>query len=136
MDRPGPRRRQDREAEQQRMQPGSNRPLQRGPLDRLPNIRWLYMDTDPAGVTSAQEGTPGVALTAQEILLTRLNTTDHYTKGVGLRVPISSWLNPLMLYRIPRTLLTGGVRALGRLALMDHYTTIVQRLRDELKAGA
>src|SRR5207253_4382414 len=42
--------------------------------------------------------------------------------------------NPLMLYRIPRTLLTGGVRALGRLALMDHYTTIVQRLRDELKA--
>src|SRR5439155_12820185 len=105
-----------------------------GPLDRLPNIRWLYIDTDPAGVTSAQEGTPGVALTAQEILLTRLNTTDHYTKGVGLRVPISSWLNPLMLYRIPRTLLTGGVRALGRLALMDHYTTIVQRLRDELKA--
>lgn len=105
-----------------------------GALDRLPNIRWMYIDTDPAGITSAQEGTPGVALTAQEVLLTRLNTTDYYTKGVGLKVPISSWLNPLMLYRIPRTLLTGGLRALGRLALLDHHHAIVQRLRDELKA--
>jgi hypothetical protein len=105
-----------------------------GSLDRLPNIRWLYIDTDPAGASAAQEGVPGVVLTSQEILLTRLSTTDHYAKGVSLRVPVSSWLNPLMLYRIPRTLLTGGIRALGRLALLEHYPAIVQRLRDELKA--
>src|SRR5262249_22450608 len=43
-------------------------------------------------------------------------------------------LNPLMLYRIPRTLLTGGVRALGRLAFLDQCPTISQRLKDELKA--
>jgi hypothetical protein len=105
-----------------------------GSLEKLPNIRWLYIDIDPAGVTAAYDGTPGVALSAQEVLLTRLNTTDHYEKGVGLRVPVASWLDPIMLFRIPRTLLTGGVRALGRLALMDHYTTIVKKLRDDLAA--
>ncbi|HEV2946618.1 MAG TPA: tubulin-like doman-containing protein [Gemmataceae bacterium] len=104
-----------------------------GTLDHLPNIRWLYIDIDPTGIAAAQEGTPGIALSAQEVLLTRLNTTDHYEKGIGLRVPIASWLNPLLLYRIQRSLLTGGVRCLGRLAFMDHYSVIVQRLREELK---
>jgi len=105
-----------------------------GPLQRLPNIRWLYIDIDPAGAAAAHDGTPGVVLSAQEVLLTRLSITDHYEKGIGLRVPIASWLNPIMLYRIPRSLLTGGVRALGRLALVDHYSVIVQKLREDLKA--
>ena len=103
-------------------------------LDQLPNIRWLYIDTDPAGIAAAQEGTPGIALSSQEVMLTGLKTTDYYEKGIGLRVPISSWLNPLMLYRIQRSLLTAGVRCLGRLALMDHHDAIVKRLREELKA--
>ena len=37
-----------------------------------------------------------------------------------------------MLYRIPRSQVTAGVRALGRLAFVDHYRTIVKRLRTEL----
>jgi hypothetical protein len=105
-----------------------------GPLENLPNIRWLYVDTDPAGITTAQEGPPGTALTAQEVFHCRLNNTDHYVKGTSQAVPISSWLNPLLLYRIPRTGLTNGVRGLGRLALMDHYPKICQRLKDELSA--
>jgi hypothetical protein len=105
-----------------------------GPLENLPHLRWLFLDTDSAGITAAQEGPPGTALTAQEVFYCRLNTTDHYVKETSLRVPIASWLNPLLLYRIPRTGLTGGVRALGRLALMDHYAKICQRLKDELRA--
>jgi serine/threonine protein kinase len=105
-----------------------------GSPEKLPHIRWLYIDIDPAGIAAAHEGTRGIALSAQEVLLTRLSTTDHYEKGVRLRVPIASWLDPIMLYRIPRTLLTGGVRALGRLALMDHYSEIIKKLRDDLSA--
>jgi hypothetical protein len=103
-------------------------------LNQLPNIRWLYIDIDPGGIAAAQEGTPGIALSSQEVMLAGLKTTDYYEKGIGLRVPISSWLNPLMLYRIQRSLLTGGVRCLGRLALMDHHEALVKRLRDELRA--
>jgi hypothetical protein len=104
-----------------------------GPLEHLPHIRWLFLDTDPAGITAAQEGPPGTALAGQDVFHCRLNITDNYVKGTSQAVPIASWLNPLMLYRIPRAGLTGGVRALGRLAFMDHYAKIVQRLKEELK---
>ena len=39
-----------------------------------------------------------------------------------------------MLYRIPRSQVTTGVRALGRLAFCDNYRTIVRRLQMELDA--
>jgi hypothetical protein len=39
-----------------------------------------------------------------------------------------------MLYRIPRSQMTTGIRALGRLAWCDNYRAIVHRLRAELEA--
>ena len=38
-----------------------------------------------------------------------------------------------MLNRIPRNLVTNGIRALGRLAFVDHYRTILQRLQTSLE---
>ena len=43
-------------------------------------------------------------------------------------------MNPRMLYRIPRSQLTTGVRALGRLAFCDNYRSILRRLQSELRA--
>src|SRR5207244_3393341 len=65
---------------------------------------------------------------------TRLNRPSHYLRPRDGRPALDSWLDPKMLYRIPRTQTTAGCRALGRLAFCDHYRLIAQRLRGELEA--
>src|SRR5262249_53524135 len=49
--------------------------------------------------------------------------------------PIDSWLNPRLLYRIPRSQVTTGVRALGRLAFADNYRSLLRRLQLELETA-
>ena len=56
----------------------------------------------------------------------------EYLRARGMSAPLTGWLSPQMIYRIPRNLATAGIRALGRLAFFDHYRVIVQRLYDEL----
>ena len=75
--------------------------------------------------------TPGLS---GEVLLAPLNRPSHYLKPRDGRPPLDKWLNPRMLYRIPRSQVTTGVRALGRLAFCDHYRAIVHRLQVELEA--
>ncbi len=107
-----------------------------GPLGRLPNVRLLQIDTDPDVVRSATRGSSGTALSGTEVLLTELNRPSHYVKPRTGRVPFDKWLNPRMLYRIPRSQVTTGIRALGRLAFCDNYRVIARRLKAELKAAA
>src|SRR5262249_56125685 len=52
--------------------------------------------------------------------------------GGGVRV--QGWSAARMLYRIPRQLTPCGVRALGRLALVDNYRPVARRLEAELSA--
>ncbi len=104
-----------------------------GTLEALPNCRLLHLDTDPNVLRTATRGSPSSALTAAEILLARLNRPSHYLKSREGKGSVDSWLDTRMLYRIPRSLETAGVRALGRLAFCDNYTTIARRLRSELE---
>ncbi|HXG11429.1 MAG TPA: tubulin-like doman-containing protein [Gemmataceae bacterium] len=105
-----------------------------GSLEALPQLRLLFVDTDPEVLRTATKGTLGTALTAGEIFLAQLNRPSHYLRPRDGRLPIESWFNPKMLYRIPRTQVTTGVRALGRLAFGDNYRSILRRLRLELSA--
>ena len=79
------------------------------------------------------------SLQPQEVMLTRLNRPSHYLKprdthtGGGASA-ISSWLDPKVLYRITRNQTTGSVRALGRLALVDNYRDVAERMRTTLGA--
>jgi serine/threonine protein kinase len=102
--------------------------------ESLPNIRMLAIDTDAEGIQAPPKEGHGMALTPNEIVLARLNRPIHYLKPRDGRPKIDVWFNTNMLYRIQRNLTTGGLRALGRLALVDNYRTIVQRLRGELEA--
>jgi serine/threonine protein kinase len=104
-----------------------------GGLRALPHLRVLFMDTDPAEMRRATRGRDGAALLAGEVLLARLNRPSHYLKARDGRVPVSSWLDSHILYRIPRSLETSGIRALGRLAFCDNYALIARRLRTELE---
>ncbi|HJT76608.1 MAG TPA: tubulin-like doman-containing protein, partial [Gemmataceae bacterium] len=105
-----------------------------GSRDALPSLRLLLIDTDPGALKAATQGKPEEALCPQEVLLTPLNRPAHYLKSRDGRAALDSWLNQQMLYRIPRARLTMGVRALGRLALCDHFRAVTRRLRSELDA--
>jgi hypothetical protein len=100
----------------------------------LPNLRLLYVDTDPDSPQLATRPGEGTVLAASEVLLAKLNRAIHYQKPREGRPPIEKWFNSNMLYRIPRNLTTDGLRALGRLAFLDNYRNIAPRVRSELEA--
>ncbi len=105
-----------------------------GGLEHLPNLRLMVLDTDPEVVRAATRGPQGNRLSETEVVLAPLNRPSHYLKSRDGRPEVSTWLNPRMLYRIPRSQVTTGVRALGRLAFCDNYRLIVRRLQTELDA--
>lgn len=119
--------------------------LRFGSLDRLPHLRLMVLDTDPEVIRAAtrRSGGTGISpvgaveggrLSEMEVLLAPLNRPSHYLKPRNGRPAVESWLPSRMLYRIPRSLVTTGVRALGRLAFCDNYRLIARRLRSELNA--
>ncbi|HLW64808.1 MAG TPA: tubulin-like doman-containing protein [Gemmataceae bacterium] len=100
--------------------------------DTLPNVRFFYIDTDTE--TMQQIASNSRALNSRETYQAKLNRPSYYQKPRGDQLSVDNWLNPQLLYRIPRNLTTTGVRAFGRLALWDHYRPIAKRLREELEA--
>jgi hypothetical protein len=107
--------------------------LRFGGVDGLPNLRLLYLDTDPDAARLVDDDNPRRALSPNEVLIARLNRPSYYLRSQS-RDRLHSWLNFKLLYRIPRNLLTTGMRALGRLAFVDNYRTISRRLQSDLEA--
>ena len=122
-------------------------------LDRLPHLRMLLLDTDPSAVASCQLAvgskdrgmsspttancqlaTARAALSSNDILLAGLNRPSYYLKERASKLDLDSWFNSRMLYRIPPSLVTAGVRALGRLAFCDNFRAIQRRLQSDLEA--
>ncbi|HTU19254.1 MAG TPA: tubulin-like doman-containing protein [Gemmataceae bacterium] len=108
--------------------------LRFGGMDRLPHLRLMVLDTDPEVVRTATRGPDGARLSETDVLLAPLNRPSHYLKPRDGRPDVDSWLSSRMLYRIPRSQVTTGVRALGRLAFCDNYRLILRRLQTELNA--
>lgn len=102
-----------------------------GALRELPHLRLLHLDTDPDSQRGWGEK---FLLEGGEIVLTRLQRPARYLRPRDHLPDISEWLDPQILYRMPRSLLTGGVRALGRLAFVEHYRSIRHRLEQALHA--
>src|SRR5262249_32577141 len=105
-----------------------------GAMSALPHVRTLLLDTDPEVMRAATRG-PGGNLTAGDVVLAPLNRPSYYLRPREGRPGLDAWLNPRMLYRIPRSQVTTGVRALGRLAFCDNYRAIVRRLQSELEGA-
>jgi hypothetical protein len=105
-----------------------------GSLGQVPHLRLLLLDTDPEVMRAATRGPTASALSAGGVLLAPLNRPSYYLKPRDGRPALESWLNPRMLYRIPRSQVTTGVRALGQLAFCDNYRSILRRLQAELRA--
>ncbi len=99
----------------------------------LPHLAMLAIDTDPCFAEQALTGGSGAALNPDEIVHARLNRPAHYLRPRDTRPPIQSWLDPRIVHRLPRQLTTGGMRAIGRLALVDHFESICARLQRGLE---
>lgn len=104
-----------------------------GSAERVPNVRILYVDTDPEALAQNSVLGDSATLTATEIVPARLNRSTHYMQKESLP-PVEQWLPSGTLYRLPRNPgAANGVRAFGRLALFDNYRTIAQRVRQEIE---
>jgi hypothetical protein len=102
--------------------------------DELPMIRLVGLDTDPDAIQAASTGDPEHGLQAAETLATRLHRASHYLKQRDGKAASHGWLNGKLLYRIPRDTSSARLRPLGRLAFVDHFRSITDRLETELQA--
>jgi len=101
-----------------------------GGAEKLPSLRSILIDTDENALLEAQKGFPSA-----DMVPTKLNRAAHYLRPrANGRTVIEGWFDPKVLHKLPRAPLTMGYRALGRLALCDHYRTIMQKIEAELEA--
>jgi eukaryotic-like serine/threonine-protein kinase len=104
-----------------------------GTADRLPHLKVLFIDTDSETLHTA---TGPAGLEPAEVIPARLNRPAHYLKARrNGRSLIEGWFDPQTLYKIPRNPATVGLRALGRLAFLDHYRVFAEKLLACLEAS-
>ena len=104
-----------------------------GSMDRLPHLRTMFIDTDSETLHSA---TTGAGMDPPSVIPARLNRPAHYLKPRrNGRSLIEGWFDPQTLYKIPRQPATVGLRTLGRLAFLDHYRALAEKLLNNLEAA-
>ncbi|HUR52624.1 MAG TPA: tubulin-like doman-containing protein, partial [Gemmataceae bacterium] len=105
-----------------------------GSAEKVPNVRFLYIDTDPE-TANLLGGTPDVPtqFAPREVVYAKLHRPAHYMTRDALPPP-DGWMPSGSLYKLARGGgSAGGVRAFGRLALLDNYRLVAQRLRQEIE---
>jgi hypothetical protein len=100
-----------------------------GAVADIPAFQFVYLDTDNTAINGAVSHDEGGALQERDALLLPLRPTSEYRGGELTDVQSISrrWL-----YNIPRSLHTNGLRALGRIALLDHSKRVLERLRSAI----
>jgi serine/threonine protein kinase len=101
-----------------------------GEAAKTPAVRSILIDTDEDALLEAQKGFP-----SSDMVPAKLNRAAHYLRPrANGRTVIEGWFDSKILHKLPRSPLTMGYRALGRLAFCDHYRTIMQKFEAELEA--
>lgn len=103
---------------------------------KLPHIELLYIDTDADTLQQLNTAEAPAMLETSEVFLARLSRPSHYLRDDERFPGLDHWLNPELLYRIPRNPATEGVRALGRLAFCDCHRKLTNRIRVKIEASA
>lgn len=105
-----------------------------GPPSNMGHIRLLYIDTDPEQMAKLAEQSQYPLLLNDEIVNAKLNRSSYYVKPRrNGRAIIDGWFDKQLLYKLPRVPQTQGLRAFGRLAFVDHYRTIADKLEGFLR---
>ena len=102
----------------------------------LPHLRLLYLDTDPGAAQTAVPGaSAGAAPAKRGACSPSCNRRSHYltARARCRRGAVAAPRDRSTSCREPGMQTSAGVRALGRLALVDHYRTSRQALEAELE---
>jgi serine/threonine protein kinase len=102
-----------------------------GDLDKVPLMRFLYIDSDAEAIKASQRGAAEVAFRPHEVYHLALQPVSHYRRRQIDQ--LADWLPREKLYAMPRSLKTQGSRALGRLGFTDNYQRLIARLKRELQ---
>jgi eukaryotic-like serine/threonine-protein kinase len=102
-----------------------------GDLDKLPLLRFLYVDTDPDAVKASLRGSPEVSFKSNEVQLLPLQQVGHYRKRQIEQ--LNEWMPREKLYTMPRSLKPQGSRALARLSFADNYLRLMARIKREIQ---
>lgn len=97
----------------------------------LPHLKFLYIDTEADTLQSLRSSSSAVE--DDEVIVARLQRSSHYQQPRHDLPPVTDWLPASVLFRIPKQPATQGMRALGRLAFCDHYTSIMAHIRKEIE---
>ncbi|MBP3957752.1 protein kinase [Gemmata sp. G18] len=104
-----------------------------------PALRTLFIDTDADALddaTRARAADRLAQLGPDEVYAAKLNRAGHYMKPrFNGRSLTEGWFDPQLLYKLPRTPQTLGVRSFGRLAFLDHYRTLMTKVQADLDAA-
>jgi hypothetical protein len=101
-----------------------------GDLERVPLVRFLYIDSDADAIKAVQRGGAEVAFGAHEVYHLPLQAVQRYRRQLD---QLFEWLPREKLYALPRNLKTQGGRALGRLAFSDNFMRLITRLKREIQ---
>ena len=101
-----------------------------GELTQVPCWRFLLIDTEPDAGRKAGGASDAAVLPEHTFLAPLQPVTGYRRRQLD---HILEWLPREKLYGIPRSLRVDANRALGRLALYDHYLKFTQRLRREVQ---
>jgi hypothetical protein len=100
-----------------------------GNIDDISAWQFLALETDPQSLAEVSSTSHDGALRFHESLLLPLKDPQDYRAKSHL---LLEWMNRRWLYNIPRSRKTEGIRALGRLAFVDHFSSIVNALHTAL----
>lgn len=98
---------------------------QLGPLDDLPSIALLALDTDRGQLLDAGGDGSKTRLSHREVLSLPLRRPEEYRERTKSH---TQWLNRRWIYNVPKSLQTEGLRPLGRLAFVDNFEVVWERL--------
>jgi hypothetical protein len=98
----------------------------------LPALQMLYIDTDVDAVNEVVSNEGGGKLTEAETLLLPIHSTWNYRNS---HVSQIESISRRWLFNIPRSQKTEGLRALGRLALLDHAERVKSQFRKAILAA-
>jgi len=98
-------------------------------VSSVPALRFLLLDTDVNTVNAATS--TGSLRQDEALVLPVRNTWDYRNKELSrLRSISRRWI-----YNVPKSMRTEGLRALGRIALLDHAQRVLDRLRSAIHAA-
>jgi serine/threonine protein kinase len=100
-----------------------------GGASGAPIFRLLLVDTDREDLRQARLGNPAEALETAETLFTPLHPPEHYRAESR---SLLRWLDRRWFYGISRSLLTEGLRPVGRLALVTNADAVLTQIRESL----